>query len=210
MKIAIIGTGRVGSVLGKRWAQNGHEVVYGVENLDDENIMVLLKTMGPSARAASVKEAFQFGDVVVLAVPWQAAESVILNAGDLKGKILVDCTNPILEGFKGLAVGLDSSAAEKVAGWAKGAFVVKAFNSVGSDVMANSAVANQSTTLFICGNDLNAKKVVSKLGSDLGFEICDCGLLTTARYLEPLGMLLTLLVVKEGLGSRIAFKLVKD
>ncbi len=138
------------------------------------------------------------------------AENILTSGVDLKGKILVDCINPIKEGLKGLDVGLETSAAEKVSAWAKGAFVVKAFNSVGSEVMANSVVANQAATLFICGDDLGAKKTVSKLGLDLGFEICDCGPLSVARYLEPLGMLLTLLVVKEGLGSRIAIKLLKD
>jgi len=210
MKIAVIGIGNVGSVLGRRWAQNGHEVIFGVQNTSDESILALLKSIGPNVRTASVKDAFQFGDVILLAIPWKAAENILSSGIDLKGKILIDCINPIKEGLKGLDVGLESSAAEKVAGWAKGAFVVKAFNSVGSEVMANTVVASQAATLFICGDDLSAKKTVSKLGSDLGFEVCDCGPLTTARYLEPLGMLLTLLVVKESLGSRIAVKLLKD
>ena len=66
---------------------------------------------------------------------WGAAEQAIANAGDLTGKIVVDCTNPI--GADGLLVGTTTSAGESVAGWATGASVVKAFNTTGSDNMAN-------------------------------------------------------------------------
>lgn len=106
---------------------------------------------------------------------WMAAAQAIEAAGELKGKILVDCTNPLAEGFKGLSIGFTTSAGEQVAGWAKGAQVVKAFNNTGWQNMANPLYGPERVTMFLCGDDREAKRAVSRLAEDVGLEACDSG-----------------------------------
>src|SRR5258708_7815084 len=106
MKIGIIGAGNVGGTLGRRWAQSGHEVVFGVRNPEDEKVRTLLASAGGSARAAHVREAAAGSEVVVLTVPWEAAPDALRESGDRAGKILVDVTNPIEMGMDGLTKGL--------------------------------------------------------------------------------------------------------
>jgi len=183
MKIAVIGMGNVGGTLGTRWASTGHDVVFGVRE------------------PASPK--------VVLATPWESVRDAVAVAGDLRGKVVVDCTNPIAENRSGLTIGLTTSAGEQVAQWATGARVVKAFNTTGSSNMANPEYAEGKVTMFICGDDADAKETVSALATELGFDVCDSGPLQMARYLEPLAMAWIKLAYAQGLGRDIAFRLIK-
>src|SRR5438045_2002477 len=131
MNIGIIGAGNVGGTLGKGWAAAGHKIKFGVRNPADQKVSTLVKDCGGNASAGSVNEAATFGQVVVLTTPWDGAKSAIDSAGNLSGKILVDCTNPVPLGanlMEGLTVGHTTSAGEEVSKWAKGAKVVKAFN----------------------------------------------------------------------------------
>ena len=205
MRIAIIGTGNVGSALGTRWTQRGHEVVFGSRDPSSPKVKKLLAATG--AGAASIRDAVADASVVVLATPWDATQSSIAAAGDLTGKILLDATNP-LQNMK-LALGLTTSGAERVASWAGGAAVVKAFNSTGAGNMLNPDYAGQKPTMFICGDDAAAKQVVSGLAEEIGFEAVDAGALTLARYLEPLAGLWIALAYAQGLGPNIAFKLLR-
>src|SRR5690349_17560235 len=109
MKIAVIGSGNVGGTLGKGWAKNGHEIIYGVRDTGDPKLKELLSASGAKARAASVKEAASAAEVVLLTVPWNAAQDALKNAGELRGKILLDCTNPLKPDLSGLAVGANTS-----------------------------------------------------------------------------------------------------
>jgi predicted dinucleotide-binding enzyme len=144
----------------------------------------------------------------VLAAPWDAAKQVVVSVASWKGRILVDCTNPITSDLQ-LAVGGTTSAAEKIASWARGARVVKAFNTTGWNNMANPAYPGGPISMFIAGADADAKAVVSRLAEDLGFESVDSGGLTVARYLEPLAMLWIHLAMVQNLGRDIAFKLIR-
>jgi 8-hydroxy-5-deazaflavin:NADPH oxidoreductase len=205
MRIAIIGTGNVGSALGTRWTQRGHEVVFGSRDPSNPKVQKLLAATG--AGAASIRDAVADASVVVLATPWDATQSSIAAAGDLSGKILLDATNP-LQNMK-LALGLTTSGAERVASWARGAAVIKAFNSTGAGNMLTPDYAGQKPTMFICGDDAGAKQVVSGLAEEIGFEAVDAGALTLARYLEPLAGLWIELAYAQGLGPNIAFKLLR-
>lgn len=209
MKIGILGTGNVGSILGTRWTRKGHQVVFGSRDPNSTKVRKVLSGAGPNASAASPKEAVAAADVVVLATPWDAAQDAIDSTGDLTGKILIDCTNPLKPDLTGLAIGHSTSAAETVAGWAKGARVVKAFNTTGAGNMANPIYDGQKASMFICSNDTEARSVVAELAKDLDFDVVDCGPLTAARYLEPLAMLWIHLAFSQGLGREIAFKLLK-
>src|SRR5258706_12649897 len=140
MKIGIIGAGNVGGTLGKGWVTAGHQVKFGVRNPRDEKVSSLLKRCGPQASAGRIQELASFGEVIVLTTPWEGAKSALESVGNLAGKILVDCTNPVAMGenlMGGLTVGHTTSAGEQVAAWAKGAKVVKAFNTTGAVNMAN-------------------------------------------------------------------------
>jgi len=205
MRIAIIGTGNVGSALGTRWAQRGHEVVFGSRDPSGAKAQKLLAATGASV--AGIREAAADAAVVVLATPWDAAQESIVAAGDLTGKVVLDATNP-LQNMK-LALGLTTSGAEQVASWAGGAAVVKAFNSTGAGNMLNPDYADQKPTMFICGDAAGAKQIVSGLIEEIGFEAVDAGPLTSARYLEPLAGLWITLAYAQGLGPNIAFRLLR-
>ena len=208
MKIAIIGAGNVGGTLGRGWARKGHEVIFGVRDAKDEKIKSVLVSAGMNARATSVAEAAGAADIVVLSVPWPA-EDAVKSCGNLTGKILIDCTNPLKPDLSGLAVGHTTSAAEQIADLAKGTRVIKAFNTTGAGNMANPKFGAQNASMFICGDDGNAKATVGKLAEELGFEPVDVGPLLTARYLEPLAMLWIHLALKMDWGTNFAFKILK-
>jgi len=211
MEIGVIGAGNVGGTLGRRWAQAGHTVVFGVREPNEAKVRTLLASAGANARADRVEEVTAASAVVVLTVPWEAAHDTVRNAGDLTGKVLVDATNPValgLEGLRqGLLVGHTTSAAEQVATWARGARVVKAFNTTGFGNMHDPRYGSQAATMFLCGDDTEAKAVVTQLGEELGFEMLDAGPLRIARLLEPLAMLWIHLAVFQGFGPDFAFTL---
>ncbi|MCX6639719.1 MAG: NADPH-dependent F420 reductase [bacterium] len=209
MKIAMIGAGNVGGTLGRRWAANGHEVIFGVRDPKRSKIQNLLTTCGPHAHATSVTDAVSKAPLAVLTTPWHSAEAVIKSVHDWTGKILVDCTNPLKEDFSGLALGSNTSAGELVASWAVGARVVKAFNNTGSGNMANPVYGQDSVSMFICGDDSGARQIVTDLTSELEFDVVDCGGIEMARYLEPLAMLWVSLAYKQGLGADIGFRLMR-
>ena len=213
MKIAIIGAGNVGGTLGTAWAGKGHHAVFAVRNVNDEKVKKLISDAKGKATAATIPDAVAQCDVVLLATPWQGAREAVQSAGNLAGKVLIDAVNPLesspafLE--KGLLVGHTTSAGEQIAQWAKGAKVVKAFNTIGSMNMSNPKFAGQSATMFICGDDADAKKTVKQLSDDLGFETVDAGSLKIARLLEPLAMLWIHLAFTTTLGPNFGFKIIR-
>lgn len=209
MKIGILGAGNVGGTLGRAWARHGYEVFFGVPRPQNAKTQELVKTIGSKARAGTVAEAAAAGEVLVLATPWPATRDAIQAAGNLTGKVIVDCTNPLTEDFTGLVVGHTTSGAEQVAQWARGAKVFKAFNQVGFNVMANPSFDGRRAVMFICGDDAAHKPSVLKLASDIGFEGIDAGGLIVARLLEPYAMLWIHLALTRGLGRDFAFGLLR-
>ncbi len=208
MKIAIIGTGHVGAALGKGWAARGHMVTFGSRQPGNPKVGALLEDAGPNASAAAVRDAVARSSIVVLAVPYSAARERLEMAGDLAGKVLIDCTNPIAPGLRS-AVGNGESGAEQIAAWAPKAKVVKAFNTTGAENMAAPAYNGQPTTMFLCGDDEMAKAAVWQLAEELGFEVVDAGDLSAARHLENLALLWIHLAQVSGMGRGIAFRLVR-
>ena len=209
MKIGIIGSGNVGGTLGTRWAKGGHQVMFGSREPGAGDMKQLLARAGANARAATLQDAAKSGDVLLLATPWPATKEVVQGLGDLTGKVLIDATNPLLPDLSGLAVGPNTSGAEQVAGWARGAKVAKAFNTIGSNIMENPAFGAEKPVLFFCGDDAGAKRYVKQLADELGFEGVDAGPLTQARLLEPFALLWISLALKYGLGREFAFKLLR-
>jgi len=207
MRIAILGAGNVGGTLGRIWAERGHTIVFGVRAPASDKVRELKAAAG--AEAVPTGRATVGADVVLLAVPWGAAEAVLAAAGDLTGKVLLDATNPVAADLSGLSLGQTTSAAETLAELAPGARVVKAFNTTGSANMANPGYGDQAADMFVCGDDADAKAVAGGLAEDAGFGVVDAGPLAAARLLEPLAMLWIRLAYAEGYGPGIAFKLLR-
>lgn len=216
MKVAIVGAGRLASILGRAWTKAGHAVTFGVRAPDDPKVTALLSELGAIARAASIKEAAKDAEAIALAVPWSSFEDAIHQAGDLTGKVLIDCSSPFKAQEKGkpwqgeqLGIGFSTSGAETVAKWAPTAQVVLAFNAPGIEVLANPDFGGQRATQYICGDDPGAKQKVSQLAQDLGFDVCDTGSLVMARLLEPMAMVWIDISRNQGRGADFAFKLIE-
>jgi predicted dinucleotide-binding enzyme len=209
MKIGVIGSGSAGGTLGRGWSRLGHEVFFGLRSGDNAQAKALLVGCAASAKVGSLPEAAASSEVVLLATPWEAAKEALTTVGNLAGKILIDATNPLLPGLAGLAVGTTTSAGEAVAQWASGARVVKAFNTVGFNIMADASFPQGKAALFYCGDDAEAKKAVAKLAAELGFDALDAGPLTQCRLLEPFAMLWISLAIQQGYGREIGFQLMR-
>ena len=209
MKIGIIGSGNVGGTLGRRWAKNGHNVIFSTREAPSAALREVLAQGGPTARIGSVEEVARESEVLLLATPWEAAQNALASAGDLTGKVLIDAINPLLPGLAGLAAGTTTSGGEMVAQWATGAKVVKAFNTVGFNIMADPRFEGGRTAMFYCGDDAKAKSTVAGLINELGFEALDAGPLTQARLLEPFALLWISVALQYGYGREIAFQLLR-
>ena len=208
MKIGILGGGNVGGALGEGWAKYGHEVCFGVRDPEAKDLTERLARMGGKGHAGITSAAAEFGEVIVNALPWPAVKGV-LSGLNLQGKVLLDCTNPLLENLAGLEVGTTTSGGEMVAGWAQGAHVVKIFNTTGFGNMVNPTYHGKGATMFYCGDDPGAKRTAAALAGQLGFDPVDAGPLTNARLLEPLALLWIWLAVFGGVGRDFALQIVK-
>jgi 8-hydroxy-5-deazaflavin:NADPH oxidoreductase len=205
MKIAVIGAGNVGSALGTAWAKAGHAIIFGVRDVNKPELKSLCAQIG--ATAAPSAEAARQGDVVVLALPWNTAEGAVKSLGDLTGKIVIDTMNPLAmtDGALGLDRGFTTSAGETVASWLPAAKVVKTFNQVGANMMTQAHRFETRPVMFLAGDDDGAKRIVSQLVGEIGFEPLDAGGLKQARILEPLAMVWINQTVARGFGRDWAF-----
>ena len=203
MSISIIGTGNVGMALGHALTRRGETVVFGVQN--PAAYAGELAKLGPLATVRTNAEAIAASEVVILAIPHAAVAAVAQSVGDWGGKILVDATNPLAPDLSGLTVGTTTSSAEELAKLAKGARVVKAFNTTGAENMADTSYAGGTPFMPVCGDDAGARSKVIALAASIGFDAVDCGDLTVARFLEPFAMTWIHMAIKLGMGRRFAF-----
>jgi|SRR5215472_1816140 predicted dinucleotide-binding enzyme len=208
MNIGILGAGHVGGTLGEAFAKAGHSVCFGVRDTGSAEVKALLDRIQGRGSAGSLADAAAFGTVVVNALPWGAVKDA-LSALDLKGKTLLDCTNPLMPDLAGLEIGTTTSGGEQIASWAPGASVVKIFNTTGYDNMADATYRGQGISMFYCGDDADAKKIAAGLAQEIGFTPMDAGPLTNARVLEPYALLWIWLAVFGGMGRDFAFQVVK-
>jgi hypothetical protein len=203
-RIAVLGAGNVGGALGRIWLSKGHQVTFGLPDPQKKR-----RDIVAGAQIATNKEAVAESEVVVLSVPWPAAQDAIRSSGDLDHKILIDCTNPLTPDLKGLALGTTTSAAETVAVWARTSRIVKAFNTIGAANYGNAQFGTERADGFYCGDDQDAKNVVKPLIEDIGLNPVDVGPLRNARALEPLALLWIDLAVNQGQGPNHGFKLLR-
>lgn len=202
--IAIIGTGNVGSTLGKIWAAAGHTIIYGSRTPDASRVRNLVAETGHGAIATTQQAAAQQGEIILIPIPPTAIPDVLGALGDLSGKIVVDPTNYwSFEGNYPVSPrDPRDSLAEEVQALAPGASVVKAFNTLNYTIMEDPSRAGGPVTVPIAGNDEAAKERVARLVEDVGLEPLDVGPLQAAEYLEE--MLRLALGFRE-LNSGLAF-----
>jgi len=183
MKVGILGSGEVGKTLAKGFAKHGYDIMIGSRKQAIDGFKV-----------GSFADVAKFGDIVVLAVKGTVAKEVLDLAGhNLKGKIVIDVTNPIADekpvnGVIKFFTSLDDSLMERLQKAHPEARLVKAFNSIGNAFMVNPSFSERPS-MFICGNDASAKKAVAEIVSKFGFEPEDMGHAEAARAIEPLCML---------------------
>ena len=206
MKIAIIGTGRVGSTLGLQWAQAGHQITFGSRRAGNTTLHHL--TEKENVNVQQPTDSAKNADAIALATPWPATESAIASLGDLSGKIIIDCTNPLGPNFS-FNSSPGHSGGEQVAGWAQNARVVKAFNSTGAKNMRTPVIDGKKLAMFICGDDPSAKEVVIDLAETIGFEAIDSGPLSRAHYLESLAMIWITQAYQAGWGEDFGFGILR-
>jgi 8-hydroxy-5-deazaflavin:NADPH oxidoreductase len=206
MRLAMIGAGNVGSALGRAWLEAGEDLRFGVPNPADRKYAGL-----PRQRLFRPAEAARDAEVVVLATPWPATEAAVKGLGDLSGRTLIDCTNPLGSGEDGLelVLGHRSSGGEQVAAWAPGASVFKSFNQTGAENMAKVSLFPVRPVMLVAGDDEARKPTVLSLVAEIGFEAIDAGPLRIARLLEPFGMLWIDQALKRGQGANFAFALTR-
>src|SRR5690242_6473889 len=184
MRIAIVGKGNVGKALGPNIATAGHDVVFGVRDPRDPKY-----ASGDGIPLKAVGEAVSDADLVILAINWAAVDGVLAECGNMDGKVLVDCINPY-DFRNNLAplVPADQSAAKLIASKTT-AKVVKAFNQVGAQVMADAPKRKARPLQFVASDHDDAKATVIKLAGDIGFDVRDAGGLDYARELEGMARL---------------------
>jgi len=181
MKIGIIGAGHIGGTAARIFARAGHEIAVsnsrGPASLEDLVATINREIGGSRVRAATVADAARFGEIVLLAAPWRAQEA-LPDPELVRGKIVIDAMNPYSASGGVIDLG-SSTSSEEVARRLPGARVVKAFNTIYWEHLANKGrpdfALERRQAIFIAGDDLAAKKVVSELVGELGFGPIDTG-----------------------------------
>lgn len=206
MNIGILGSGAVATTLGAGLLKHNHSVMLGTR---DPKKLAEWQKKNPGAKVGSFAEAAAFGEVLVLAVKGEHAADVLRMAGagvplsasaergqgrGVRGKVVIDATNPIAAGppDKGVLkffTTLEDSLMERLQLAYPDTRFVKAFNSVGNARMVNPSYSAGRPTMFICGNDSAAKTTVTGILDQFGWETLDCGGAETARAIEPLCIL---------------------
>jgi hypothetical protein len=212
MKIGILGSGTVARTLGKGFLEQGLDIMLGTRNPSSLSDWT---EANPTTFVGSFQAAAEFGDVVILAVMGSVVEEVVAGVGceALAGKPVIDATNPITQsgpedGVLPYFTSHGESLMERLQHQCPDAHFVKAFNSVGSAFMVNPQFPDGTPTMFICGNDQDAKIVVSGILHSFGWEVEDMGVAAAARAIEPLAMLWCIPGFRDNSWNH-AFKLLK-
>ena len=211
-KIGIIGSGVVAQALGAGFRKYGYEVMLGTR--EPGKLKDWLAGAGKGAKTGSVADTAAFGEIVVLAVKGSMAEAVAKQvAGALKGKTVLDTNNPIadkppVDGVLEFFTGPNDSLMERLQKAVPEARFVKAFSCIGNAFMVDPKFPGGKPTIFICGNDVGAKKETAAIIEQFGLEVADMGGAAGARAIEPLCILWCIPGLR-GNGWNHAFKLLR-
>lgn len=206
MRIGIIGTGLMGQALGTAWARAGHEVLFG--SRDSQKAERAAASAGPMARAGDFDRAAEHGDVVLYTARDRLPSELLRLTEALAGKVVIDCNNRDLGDdsrpaeFRASWPPPELSIAERIARDCPNAKIVKAFNTLPNVVLQRSAsiLAPHRVSVFLCGDDQQAKETVKALAETLGLVGIDCGGLERARLVEAAADFLRILIGPQGLG----------
>jgi NADPH-dependent F420 reductase len=203
MNITVIGAGNMGAGFVKQLTQAGHKVTVVSR---DAAKAAKLAAEHQGASSSSAADAAASADVVILATGYNDAVAALKSLGSLKGKVVVDITNPLTADYMGLTIGHGTSAAEEIAKAIDGAELVKAFNTVFAQVLTQGPDfgANRKVDVYVASDSENAKSKVSSVAESMGFNVVDAGGLKNARYLEPLAGLNIYFAYGAGHGTDIA------
>jgi 8-hydroxy-5-deazaflavin:NADPH oxidoreductase len=202
MKVLVIGTGNMGAGFVKQLAAAGHQVT--VTARDSAKAQAVAQKFG--ALAVNAAAAASNADAIVVATPYTEAVAALRSVGALDGKVVVDITNPLTPDYMELTLGHSTSAAEQIAQAVPGAEVVKGFNTVFAQILAEGADfgGGQKVTVFLASDSERAKQTAKALAESMGFQTMDAGGLKNARYLEPLAGLNIYFGYGAGLGTAVA------
>jgi len=204
MKIAVIGSGNVGSALAKGWIKAGHHVVFGVRNPDSPKTKKALELIS-NAVVKTVEAASTNSEVIVVTTPPEAVLELIPQFGDVSAKVIVDATNSILAKPEP-----SPTAYHAIKAIAKAEHVVKCFNSTGFENMLNPVYNGVAIDMFSAGSSAKAKSVAERLALDIGFEKCyDFGGDDKVELLEKFALSWINTAIMQGHGRNLAFKLLK-
>ena len=208
MRIGILGSGLMGGKLGTILARAGHQVTFSYSRRR-ETLEKLARDAGANAKAGTPGEAAKDADAVLFGVHWSRLDDILAQAGDLSGKVVINCSLPMNAENTELVIGRTSSAAEELARRLPGAHVVSAFGTVPSevffDVFENRDKAPRPSLVY-CGDDARAKSLAAGIIRDVGFEPVDAGALRIARYAEPFTMLIAQLAYSDDGGPELAYR----
>ncbi len=192
-KVGIIGSGAVGRSLGTAFIKSEYSVKIGSRNIDKKELVDWKNENGDNASLGSFEQAAAYGDILVLCTKGTGTFEAINLSGlkNFSGKVVIDTTNPIADfppvnGVLIYTTGTNDSLGEQIQKAIPDAFVVKAFNSIGNVLMYKPSFKDGTPTMFFCGNDGEARKVVSDILVEFGWEPYDCGKIEASRALEPL------------------------
>ncbi|MGB8856701.1 MAG: NAD(P)-binding domain-containing protein [Burkholderiales bacterium] len=203
MNTTVIGAGNMGSAFVKQLSRAGHHVTVTARNFEKAQA---LAAANPGAKATAIMGAADNADAVVLATGFGDAINALRSVGNLNGKVIIDISNPLTADYMGLTLGHSTSSAEEIAQAVPEAEVVKAFNTVFAQVLANGADFGngQRVSVFVASDSARAKQTATTMAESMGFSVIDAGGLKNARYLEPVAGLNIYLGYGAGLGTAIA------
>ena len=200
MKIGIIGSGNMGRSLGILWAEQGHEVFFGARTA--EKGKAVADFAKNNTQGGTNDDAAKFGEVLLYTVRGVNPAEVLTSTDVLTGKILIECNNSdIPEGFAFPPI--VKSLAEELAEKLPNVRVVKAFNTMSQELfeLAPDPLRNYGVSVFVAGDDEQARKTVMSLAEEIGFAPVDCGALRNSRMIEGVGDLIRFLMIGQNLGS---------
>jgi predicted dinucleotide-binding enzyme len=198
----------MGGKLGTIWARAGHGVVFSYAR-SEQKLKRLARESKGNARPGTPSDAAREADALLLAVHWSRVDDVLKQAGDVSGKVIVNCSLPMNADDTDLAIAHTYSGAEALAKKVPTARVVSAFNTVPSEVLFDVYEARRKVkkpSLVYCGDDASSKKTAVELIRDVGFDPVDAGPLRVARYTEPFALLIAQLAYEGDEGPELVYR----
>jgi 8-hydroxy-5-deazaflavin:NADPH oxidoreductase len=199
LRIAVLGAGKIGGTLGRKWVAAGHRVSFGVTDPDSARALGLRAELGNRVAIGSVADTLAASDVVVMAIPGKAMDETITKyAAQLDGKLIIDTANRLGGGP------MNSLATFRA--HTPHALVFRAFNTLGWENFADPVFDGIQADLFYCGPDGEAREVVEQLISDVGLRAIRLGDVDQVGLVDSVGSLWFALALGQGKGRHLAFK----